>query len=75
MEVYWIFVVSSVTLISLSYEESFLKEIDVKLEDEFNSNIMNADLHLAQQLGDSNAEFALDLYHELTATSETGLYL
>ena len=75
MEGYWIFVVSFVTLTSLSHEESFLEEIDLKLKDEFKSNVMNADLHLAQQLGDSNAEFALDLYRELTADSETGLYL
>ena len=75
MEGYWIFVVSFVTLISLSHEESFLEEIDVKLKNEFKSNVLNTDLHLAQQLGDSNAEFALDMYRELMADSETGLYL
>ena len=74
MEGYWILVVSSLTLIGLSHEESRIEEIDVKLKDEFNSNPLNVDLHLAQQLGDSNTEFAVDLYRQFTADSETGTY-
>ena len=74
MERYWILVVVSLTLIGLSHEESRIEEIDVKLKDEFKSNPLNVDLHLAQQLGDSNVEFALDLYREFTADSEAGTY-
>ena len=75
MEGYWILVVSSLTLIGLSHEDNMIEGKDVKLKDEFKSTPLNVDLRLAQQLGDSNAEFALDLYREFTADSETGTFL
>ena len=73
MKDHWILVVFILQFLSPSHEESEMKDIDVKLKDEFKSNYHNFELHEARQLGDSNAKFALDLYREFTAESEIGM--
>ena len=73
MKTQCVFVLSLLTIINLSCEESLLKKnVGVTFKDEFKAKRQNADLHFAKQLGDSNAQFALDLYREITDNSETG---
>ena len=73
MNFQFVFILSLVTIIHLSCEESILvKGVGVQLKDEFKPSTLTRNLRLVKELSDSNAQFALDLYHEIVARSETG---
>ncbi len=58
------------TLVSFSTEQHLVENLRARNEEA--SNKMKINLIQVKQLGDSNAEFALDLYNQFITDTKTG---